>query len=114
MADSEPRLLTIQGRTMSVKEWSKLAGAVHYSTIIARLDLGWPHERAVFAAVDQRRSAGSRKAARRFGPRGSVPYAPRPAVRLGPSPHLPNPHPPTWGGFASYPVWALPLLRRVA
>jgi hypothetical protein len=114
MADSEPRLLTIKGKTMSAKEWSRVAGSVHYSTIIARLDLGWPHERAVFFPVDQRRSAGSRKAARRFGPRGSVPYAPRPAVNLAPAPHRPNPHPPTWGGYSSYPIEAIALLRRVA
>lgn len=111
--NSAPRLLTIKGRTMTAKAWSREPGAVKYWSILDRINRGWPPARAVFAPVDARKSAGAMKSAR-FGYRGSVLAPARPPVRLAPNPRIANPHPPTWGGFASYPVWALPLLRRVA
>lgn len=46
-----PRLLTIHGKTLSVRAWSMQPGAVHASTISWRLDvMGWTPERAVFGA----------------------------------------------------------------
>ena len=36
------------------------------------------------------------------------------AVVMAPAPHVPNPLPPRFGGFRSWPIEALELLRRVA
>ncbi len=42
-------LLTIQGVTMSMAEWSRKPGAAKYATICRRLNVyGYEHERAVF------------------------------------------------------------------
>ena len=40
------RRLTIAGVTMSAKQWSRKTG-VHYSTLLNRINKGWPHEKAV-------------------------------------------------------------------
>lgn len=106
------RILTIKGRTMPAQAWALQPGAVRYWTILNRLNTGWSHQRAVFFPIDARRSAGAKKSQRKG--RGSVPYAARPAVDLPPAPRVINPHPPRWGGFASYPIESLPLLRRIA
>jgi len=111
--NTAPRLLTIKGRTMTAKAWSREPGAVRYCSILDRINKGWKAERAVFAPVDARKSAGGMKSAR-FGFRGSVLAPARPPVKLAPNPHRPNPHPPTWGGYSIYPIEAIALLRRVA
>lgn len=101
-----PKLLTIGGQTMSMKEWSRQPGAAPYLTICLRLKRGWDTEEAIFAPFGSRSSLGSSRAS-------YVTYK-RPPVRLRPSPHMPNPFRPCVGGFKSWPLEALPLLRRVA
>lgn len=111
-----PRFLNINGVTRSIVGWSQQPGAVGKSTISWRLKFyGCPPEKAVFTPVVRQvsmprvRLVGVNRLTRSNGARLK-----RPPVRLAPAPHRPNPHPPTWGGFASYPIEALPLLRRVA
>ena len=111
-----PRLLTIKGVTRSVIGWSRQPGAVNRTTIIWRMKfLGWTAERAIFTPVTR---AVSMPRVRLVGvnrdTRSNGTHLKRPPVRLAPNPRVANPHPPTWGGFASYPIEALPLLRRVA
>lgn len=102
-----PVLLTIQGVTMSMAEWSRKPGAAKYATICRRLNVyGYEHERAVFGEAQR---GGHR-------PRMlSVTYRKkRAAVALAPAPHIPNPLPPRFGGFRSWPIEALEVLRRCA
>ena len=114
----KPRLLTIKGITRSIFAWSLQPGAANHTTISWWLrNFGWDAEKAVFtpslrplkASTIRVRIVGINRPSRSNGARLK-----RPPVRRAPAPHLPNPHPPTWGGFASYPIEALPLLRRVA
>lgn len=95
----KPRFLTINGVTRSLVGWSKQPGAANKTTISWRLKFfGWPPEKAVFEpSLRPRKEPESTK-----------------EPRQAPAPRVANPHPPTWGGFASYPIEALPLLRRVA
>lgn len=97
---------------MGMKEWSKQPGAAKYITIIQRLRHGWEPERAVFARVDRSRirRVGVNRESRGLG----YLFVKRRPARLKSNPRRPNPHPPTWGGFSSYPIEALPILRRVA
>lgn len=102
-----PVLLTIKGVTMSAAEWSRKPGAAKYATILARLKRhGYEPERAVFSEAQRG---------------GQIPHTAsvvyrkkRAAVVLAPSPHFPNPLPPRFGGFRSWPLEALPILRRCA
>ena len=43
-----PRLITIDGETRSVTEWSRVPGAAKYATIITRLGAHWTNKEAVF------------------------------------------------------------------
>lgn len=107
-----PRLLTIQGRTMSMTQWSREPGAVKYIIIAQRLSKGWDDEPAVFKPAIPR----AKKRIRLVGvnrPSRAV-RAVRPAPVLAPNPRQANPHPPTWGGFSSWPIEALEMLRRCA
>lgn len=106
---AHPKLLTIRGLTMGMKEWSKQPGAAKYHTIVNRLlIMGWEPEQAVFVPVTR-----SRRRVRPVAVTQGI-YRHRPAVRLRSNPHRPNPHPPCVGGFRSWPIEALDLLRRVA
>ncbi len=102
-----PVLLTIQGVTMSMAEWSRKPGAAKYATICRRLTVyGYEHERAVFGEAQR---GGHR-------PKFAEVYyrKKRAAVVLAPAPRIANPFPPRLGGFRSYPIEALEILRRVA
>ncbi len=102
-----PVLLTIKGVTMSAIEWSRQPGAAKYATILARLHRhGYEPERAVFNEAQRG---------------GQIPNSAvvvyrkkRAAVALPPAPRIANPFPPCLGGFRSYPIEALEILRRVA
>lgn len=48
-------ILEIDGRKMTVAQWSLEPGAVHVSTIYARLKYGWDSESAVFKPIGNRR-----------------------------------------------------------
>lgn len=111
-----PKLLTIAGQTMSMKEWSRQPGAAPYHTIVNRLIHGWPHEPAVFTPSRPRGGKGSRVRLVGVNRPSRASHVPpkRPALILAPNPRVPNPHPPTWGGFSSWPIEALEMLRRCA
>lgn len=116
-----PTLLTLRGKTMSIADWSRQPGSVGNTTIHHRLLAGWDPERAVFEPsrktgrpkmhrVDERvRITGINRASRAMTERHQ-----RPEVILAPNPRVANPFPPTWGGFSSWPLESLPLLRRCA
>lgn len=101
----KPRMLTIKGETQSMAAWSRVPGAAKYNTIADRvLRLHRDHEQAVFGPSLQgkvRRGHGRSRGRRTL----------RAAIS---GTRTPSPHPPTWGGFASYPIEALSILRRVA
>lgn len=50
------RRLTIDGRTLTVAQWARVAG-INPSTIRSRIQAGWSHADAVFAPVGGRRAA---------------------------------------------------------
>lgn len=96
-----PKLLTIDGETRNVKDWSKVSG-VDYATILKRLRvMDWPPKAAVFAPI-------------RSQPRVRRRIPLRAALALSPSPHLATPLRPTCGSVRSYPIDALGILRRIA
>jgi len=86
------RYLTIKGQTRSMTEWSRQPGAAGQTTISWRLNvMGWDPERAVFG-----------KSLRPRDGKGSLEkWARRKPVKFAPSPVLPMPILPTWGGFVS-------------
>lgn len=116
-----PKLLTIGDRTMSITEWSKEPGAARYHTIINRLLVcGWADPAlAVFAPPRRNQGGKSFRRVRIVGVnRPSRSLKQTRLVRaesiLVANPRQANPHPPTWGGFSSWPIEALPMLRRCA
>ena len=106
-----PVLLTIHGVTMSMAEWSRKPGAAKYATICRRLRVyGYDDARAVFGEAQ----VGGQMRGQTY-PAGHYKPRSRPrAVVMAPAPHVPNPLPPRFGGFRSWPIEALELLRRVA
>lgn len=50
---STSNLVEINGKTMTVAEWSEQPGAVRARTVYARLAAGWSAERAVFQKIKE-------------------------------------------------------------
>jgi len=83
-----PRLLTINGETLSMRQWSLRPGAVHMSTIAWRLKvMGWKPEMAVFAANLRPVGGGAFSRLERVR---------RKQIRFAPAPELPKPILPRW------------------
>lgn len=55
----DQRVLTLQGRTATVKEWAAIFD-VNYTTILSRLDRGWGVEDAVTTPCNQAKSKAGR------------------------------------------------------
>lgn len=99
-----PIILTIDGVSKTVGEWSLVKGAVGYHTIASRFHRGWDPRDAVF---------GPRRA--KSDPRGRAGLVPRRRSRTVVAPTQPTPAAPfrpTLGSFKSYPIAALDALRR--
>ncbi len=86
-------LVEVNGVSMTVKEWSRLAGSRSRHAIMRRLRLGVPPIEAVFKSP-----AHAPRLARRQPPIPFAAYSLRPCV----------------GTHRSYPIDMLSLLRRVA
>lgn len=100
-----PHLLTIEGVSMSMADWSRQPGAATYNTIADRvIRLNWDAKRAVFTTREQ----GIRERVSRSR------WAKRPSVALQPRPPIANPLRPRVGSVKSYPIELLDILRRVA
>ena len=98
--------MTIDGVTRTPAEWAEQPGAMCLATIERRRRFGWSDKEAVFAP---KRSSSAHCVAR------SV-FFKRPPARVvrEPHPRQANPLPPTWGGYRSFPIQHLELLRRHA
>ena len=99
-------LVTINGVTRSIRQWSRQPGAAPYIMILHRLKRFWHPEEAVFAPPHSKARHGSIRA--------SHTSFKRPPVQLRPNPHLPPPFRPCLGSFRSVPLDLLDVVRRSA
>lgn len=108
------RLLTISGRSLSIADWSRQPGAASYRTIVYRLANGWQSKPAVFDPSARPFKPGPVRLRAGRPSRSNGARLKRAAVLLEPNPHQANPFPPCVGGFRSWPLYALEILRRCA
>ena len=108
------RLLTISGRSLSIADWSRQPGAASYRTIVYRLANGWQSKPAVFDPSARPYKPGPVRLRAGRPSRSNGARLKRAAVRLEPNPHQANPFPPCVGGYRSWPIEALAILRRCA
>ena len=107
-------LLTISGRSLSIADWSRQPGAASYRTIVYRLANGWQSKPAVFDPSARPYKPGPVRLRAGRPSRSNGARLKRAAIRLEPSPHMPNPNPPCVGGYRAWPLYALAILRRCA
>ena len=92
--------ITIGNETRSLSEWARLAG-LDPKIVRSRLSYGWEPYEAVWEPLC-------------FTPRRRTTDLMREPVMLKPAPYQPPPFRPCVGGFRSFSIKALDVLRRSA